>query len=163
MPVILQVLDFPTDSGSSDDDLVKDIMAKLKKQGQQSGETVARVFAVSKNLNNESSNADRRKVTALMFCFALSLKLHYRSICYWLKNVLPCGLPVEAPSVAAAGLESHSGGSSNRDSNGCPSGCQGAECYHPEGKRAWLLCCGNVPNPHLRSTYALMCSKTENS
>lgn len=79
MPVIPQVLDFPTDSGSSDDDLFRNIMAKLKKQGQLSGETVAQVFAVSDNLNNQSSNADRRKVTAVMLCFALSLKMHYRS------------------------------------------------------------------------------------
>lgn len=79
MPAIPQVLDFPTDSGSSDDDLVKDIMAKLKKQGQLSGETVARVFAVSDNLNKQSSNADRRKVTAVMLCFALSLKMHHNS------------------------------------------------------------------------------------
>lgn len=76
MPVIPQVLDFPTDSGSSDDDLVKDIMAKLTKQGQLSEETVAQVFAVSDNLNNQSSNAGRRKVTAVMLCFALSLKMH---------------------------------------------------------------------------------------
>lgn len=79
MAVIPQVLDFPTDSGSSDDDLFKNIMAKLKKQGQLSGETVAQVFAVSDNLNNQSSNADRRKVTAVMLCFALSLKMHYIS------------------------------------------------------------------------------------
>lgn len=79
MAVIYQVLDFPTDSGSSDDDLFKNIMAKLKKQGQLSGETVAQVFAVSDNLNNQSSNADRRKVTAVMLCFALSLKMHYIS------------------------------------------------------------------------------------
>lgn len=79
MPVIPQVLDFPTDSSSSDDDLVKYIMAKLNKQGQLSGETVARVFAVSENLNNQSSNADRRKVTAITLCFALSLKIHYSS------------------------------------------------------------------------------------
>lgn len=79
MPVIPQVLDFPTDSGSSDDNLVKIIMAKLKKQGQLSGETVGRIFAVSDNLNNQSSNADRRKVTAVMLCVALSLKMHYRS------------------------------------------------------------------------------------
>lgn len=79
MPVIPQVLDFLKDSGSSDDDLVKNITAKLKKQGQLSGETVARIFAVSDNVNNQSSNADRRKVTAVMLCFALSLKMHYRS------------------------------------------------------------------------------------
>lgn len=79
MPVTPQVLDFPTDSGSSDDDLFRNIMAKLKKQGQLSGETVAQVFAVSDNLNNQSSNADRRKVTAVMLCVALSLKMHYRS------------------------------------------------------------------------------------
>lgn len=74
---ISQVLDFPTDSGSSDDDLVKHITAKLTKQGQLSRETVARVFAVSDNLNNQSSNADWRKVTDIILCFALSLKMHY--------------------------------------------------------------------------------------
>ncbi|XP_056899463.1 polycystic kidney disease protein 1-like 2 [Takifugu flavidus] len=64
--ITTQVLDFLTDSGSSDDDLVKNITAKLKKQGQLSGETVAQIFAVSDNLNNQSSNADRRKLRQLL-------------------------------------------------------------------------------------------------
>lgn len=79
MSVNPQVLDIFTDSSSSDDDLVKDIVAKLKKQGQLSGETVGWIYrAVSDSVYNLSSNARRQKVTCVhihaILCFALSLK-----------------------------------------------------------------------------------------
>lgn len=67
MSVNDQVLDFSTDSSSSDDDLVKDIVAKLKKQGQLSVETVGQIFSVvSNDLNSQSSNAEQQKVTVFV-------------------------------------------------------------------------------------------------
>lgn len=159
MSVNPKVLDLPTDSGFSDDDLVKNIVAKLKKQGQLSGETVGRIFrAVSDNLNNHSSNSEGRKVTAAILSdcpFSQDAVQIRQGICYWLKNVLPSGLLVEAPSVAAAGYDSHSEDSSNQHFSGGPQGRQRTECYRPERKRAQLLCCGNVTNPHLHSIYFL--------
>lgn len=71
MSINHQVLDFSTNSSSSDHDFVKDIVAKLKKQGQLSVETVGQILnATSDNLNSQSSNAEQQKVTAL------SLKMH---------------------------------------------------------------------------------------
>lgn len=68
MSVNHQVLDFLTDSSSSDEDLVKDIVAKLKKQGQLSVETVGQILnAMSDNLNSQSSTAEQRKVTVLIY------------------------------------------------------------------------------------------------
>lgn len=68
MSVNPQVLDVFADSSSSDDDLVKDIVAKLKKQGQLSGETVGWIHsAVSDSLNNQSSNARRQKVIVFIY------------------------------------------------------------------------------------------------
>lgn len=68
MSVNHQVLDFFTDSSSSDEDLVKDIVAKLKKQGQLLVETVGQILnAMSDNLNSQSSTAEQRKVTVLIY------------------------------------------------------------------------------------------------
>lgn len=64
-----QVLDLSTNSSSSDDDLVEDIVAKLTKQGRLSVETVGQILnAMSDNLNSQSSNSGQQKVTALPFC-----------------------------------------------------------------------------------------------
>lgn len=60
------------DSSSSDNDLVEHIVAKLKKQGQLSVETVGQILnAVSDNLTSQSSNDEQRKVTVFIqakFC-----------------------------------------------------------------------------------------------
>lgn len=61
MSVNHQVMDSLTDSSSSDEDLVKDVVAKLKKQGQLSGETAGQIFSAA---SNQSSTAERQKVTA---------------------------------------------------------------------------------------------------
>lgn len=43
-------------------------MAKLKKQGQLSVETVGQILnAMSDNLNNQSSNAEQKKVTMFIY------------------------------------------------------------------------------------------------
>lgn len=78
MSVNHQVRDFPTDT--SDEDLVKDIVAKLKKQGQLSLETVGQILnTVSDNLNSQSSNADQQKVT--LFTHRQNFSLLFLSRC----------------------------------------------------------------------------------
>lgn len=63
-----QVLDLSTNSSSSDDDLVEDIVAKLTKQGRLSVETVGQILnAMSDNLNSQSSNAGKQKVTVFIY------------------------------------------------------------------------------------------------
>lgn len=63
-----QVLDLSTNSSSSDDDLVEDIVAKLTKQGRLSVETVGQILnAMSDNLNSQSSNAGQQKVTVFIY------------------------------------------------------------------------------------------------
>lgn len=67
MSVNHQVLDFSTDSSSSDDDLVEDIVAKLKKQGQFLVESVGEIIKVmSDGINSQSSNAEQQKVTVFI-------------------------------------------------------------------------------------------------
>lgn len=80
MSVNHQVLDFFTESSSSDEDLVKDVVAKLKKQGQLSVETVGQILnAMSDNLNSQSSTAEQRKVTVLIY--RQNLTLLFLEIC----------------------------------------------------------------------------------
>lgn len=138
MSVNHQVRDFSTHSSSSDQDLAKEIVAKLKKQGQLSVETVGQLLnTMSDNLNSQSSNAEQRKVTLSIQAkplFALSLKMQQRSseganlswLFDWCKNVLSSVSAVEAPSVAAPGINNHSENGANQHSSGGSEGCQGA-------------------------------------
>lgn len=82
MSVNRQVLDFSTDSSSSDDDIVKDIVVKLKKQGRLSVETVGQILnAVSDNQNNQSTNAEQPKVSVFIYKQIFLLLFLWR--CTW--------------------------------------------------------------------------------